>query len=145
MLFHLPFQKASACFDLVVDGMGDMEKPQAQRMALAATQEKLLLDSPGPVPVAFQIRDETRGLAIGGLKDLRVILFATQGNWQWRADASEVEPGLYQVMVRFPRAGHYLLVAQSASLGAKWGGLRHITLKVEENNLYPTELSGKGP
>ncbi|MEJ5376621.1 MAG: hypothetical protein WHX93_08580 [bacterium] len=145
VLFHLPFPKASACFDLVVEGTGDMEKPQAQRIALVARQEKLFLDSPGPVPVAFEIRDETRGLAIGDLKDLRVIIFATQGNWQWRAGASEVEPGLYQVKVRFPRAGHYLLVAESASLGAKWGGLRHITLKVEGKNLDPTEISGKAP
>lgn len=137
VLFHLPSQGISACFELPVEGPWDLEKAPARKLSLVPKDDTYFLGSQGRVWVTFEIRDEITARAVTGLEDLKVMLFAPKGNWQWRALASEVQPGLYRAGVIFPRAGKYFLLVESRALGLSFGGLRHAVLQVEEG--APTE------
>lgn len=133
VLFHLPSQGASACFELTLEGLGDSPRASVPELVLVPQEETYFLGSSRNISVLFRIMERTGSEALRGLKDLRVLLFAPRGNWQWRAIATEVQPGLYRAQVVFPKAGSYFLLVESPSLEKNSLGLRHAVLRVEEH------------
>jgi DNA-binding beta-propeller fold protein YncE len=143
VLFHLPKERASACFELAVEGTQTQERDQAQILTL------LLRKSGQPVPgkatsLVLSILDESTGDFLRGLGDLRVMAFAANGNWQMRAAALEVESGLYQVSLTFPRAGQYYLLVQANSRRISFGDLRHAVVEVKEPSGQPASSPSGG-
>ena len=91
----------------------------------------------------IKLTDSLTKEPISGLKDVQVLVFEPPGIWQQRQFASEVEPGVYEIMQAFPRAGAYKVMLQLSSRNVVFADLPTVVVPVEgsgqaqEQNAHP--------
>ncbi len=88
------------------------------------------------------IQPETRKLKTG-LTDVRVMYYAAPGQSRKEAPAREIEDGVYEAVLSFPRSGAYYVYVASPSSMVKYADLPFLTLVASEGNDIPQE-GGKG-
>jgi YVTN family beta-propeller protein len=85
----------------------------------------------------IKLTDLTTKKPIAGLKDVQVLVFEPPGIWQQRQLASEVEPGVYEIMQTFPESAAYRVMLSIASRGKSFADLPSAAVSV--NATAPTE------
>ncbi|MBC8291865.1 MAG: YncE family protein [Proteobacteria bacterium] len=122
-VYDVPFVLASprvvTCFEFEVagePGQGEAVKPLFRGLFVG---EDL---APGDeVTLRYQVVDGRDGRPLTGLDDLRLIAFRAGENWSARSWTREVEDGVYEAGVTFPRGGRYLVQVEARSLGIAFG------------------------
>ena len=64
-----------------------------------------------------------------GLSDVRVLTFLAPGIWQWRDFAREVGGGVYEIEVKAPEPGYYMVFVESRALGTTFRDLPFLGLQ----------------
>ncbi len=78
--------------------------------------------------IRFRLTDSETNRARNGLKDVRVLIFLTPGIWQQRGFARSVGDGVYELDVKVPEEGVYLVFVESLSQGVRYRELPFLTL-----------------
>jgi hypothetical protein len=89
----------------------------------------------------FKLVDTTTSGAKSDLKDVRVLTMLSSGTWQKRDFASSVGDGVYELDLRVPQTGVYLIFVESKSQGVTFRQLPYLTLQTAAANA--AENSGK--
>lgn len=63
-----------------------------------------------------------------GLTDLQILTFLAPGLWQKREFAKEIGEGIYELMIKVPEPGVYLVFVESKSQALSFRDLPHLTL-----------------
>jgi DNA-binding beta-propeller fold protein YncE len=93
-------------------------------------------------PVRFRLEDPATRGPKEGLGDVRLAFHATVGP-RTEVAAREVEPGIYEAAVRFPRPGAYFLHVESPGSGVRYGQLPFRTVRVDEAPFRPVARSAR--
>jgi YVTN family beta-propeller protein len=120
--FDLPLlidqPRISNCFEVKVADSPYAEKIKASASAVVEPLFKGKQFQPTEaITLRFKISDSLTKKALGGLKDVQVLIFEPPGIWQKRAFAREVEEGVYEVTEAFPHAGSFRVMSQIQSRG----------------------------
>ena len=124
--------RVSHCFDLSADANPALkeERPIALRIEHQIKEFKL------PVGQDFKFRfkliDTATGDPKSDLKDVQVLTFLTPGIWQRRDIATSLGNGIYEITIKVPQAGVYMVFVESTSMGVRYKDLPYLTLHATE-------------
>jgi hypothetical protein len=116
---------------LEFEAVGGANAP-ADESPIVATllQSAVTRSADGTVAVSFELQDRRTKQPVTGLGDLQVLVTQTEGNFQQRRFATQLEPGRYAVQLALPLDGKYVLHLGSAAAGLKRGDLVPFTITV---------------
>lgn len=77
----------------------------------------------------FKLVDPATSRAKSDLKDVRVLTMLSSGTWQKRDFARSVGDGVYELDIKVPQTGLYLVFVESRSQGVSFRQLPHLTLQ----------------
>lgn len=77
----------------------------------------------------FKLIDTATSRAKNDLKDVRVLTMLSSGIWQKRDFAKPVGDGIYELDIKVPKTGLYLVFVESRSQGVSFRQLPHLTLQ----------------
>ncbi|HLM55733.1 MAG TPA: cytochrome D1 domain-containing protein [Pyrinomonadaceae bacterium] len=91
--------------------------------------EKRTVTTGEPFTLRFKLTDAATGRPKDGLADVRVLTFLTPGVWQKRDFAREVGGGVYEVEIKAPEPGYYMVFVESRALGTTFRDLPSLGLQ----------------
>ena len=80
----------------------------------------------------FKLIETSTGNPKSDLKDVRVLTFLSPGVWQRRDIATPVGDGVYELKIKVPEAGVYMLFVESSSMGVRFVDLPYLMLHATE-------------
>ncbi len=123
LLFKLDSPAVTHCFEVKPP-----ERPVMLRVEYL-TQERALRAGQDFV-VRFRLEHVETKRPVAGLSGARVLFFLSPGVWQKRDFARHTGEGVYEITVKPPQSGVYMLFVESASQGVRFRDLPHMTLQV---------------
>ncbi|HYO62469.1 MAG TPA: cytochrome D1 domain-containing protein [Pyrinomonadaceae bacterium] len=106
------------------------ERQAALRIEYLTKERTLKLNQ--DAKIRFKLIDTATGKPKDGLQDVRVLFFLSPGTWQTRNFAQSVGEGVYEITVRAPETGVYMLFVESASQGVAYRQLPYLMLQVPD-------------
>ncbi|HEU0252986.1 MAG TPA: cytochrome D1 domain-containing protein [Pyrinomonadaceae bacterium] len=88
----------------------------------------------------FKLFDTATAKAKSDLKDVRVLTFLAPGTWQKREFARAVGDGVYELDIKVPQSGLYLVFVESRSQGVNFRQLPYLTLQTTAVTVANTPL-----
>ena len=124
--------RVSHCFSL----MADTNPLLKERKSVALSIEHQVKEKELPIGQDFTFRFKLVETATGNpkpdLKDVRVLTFLSPGVWQRRDMATSVGDGVYELKIKVPEAGVYMLFVESSSMGVGFQDLPYLMLHTAE-------------
>jgi len=124
--------RVSHCFSL----MADANPLLKERKSVALSIEHQVKEKELPIGQDFTFRFKLVETATGNpkpdLKDVRVLTFLSPGVWQRRDMATSVGHGVYELKIKVPEAGVYMLFVESSSMGVGFQDLPYLMLHTAE-------------
>jgi len=124
--------RGSHCFSL----MADTNPLLKERKSVALSIEHQVKEKELPIGQDFTFRFKLVETATGNpkpdLKDVRVLTFLSPGVWQRRDMATSVGDGVYELKIKVPEAGVYMLFVESSSMGVGFQDLPYLMLHTAE-------------
>jgi YVTN family beta-propeller protein len=121
LAFLLDQPRIVNCFEGRIAESPDGEKVRAGTSTVIEPLFKGRRYKPGEaVRLRFKISDAVTRHALGGLKDVQVLMFEPPGIWQKRVFAKEVAEGVYEVTEIFPYAGLFRVMTRIQSRGVSY-------------------------
>lgn len=116
--------RISNCFQLEVGESPDGEKGRAgTSLAVEVMFTGQKFKQGETAPLRFKLTDTATKQPLGGLQDVRVLVFEPPGIWQQRQWAKEIGGGIYEVTQVFPHAGLFDVMIGVASRGVNFADL----------------------
>jgi len=124
--------RVAHCFNLVADEnpLLKEEKPVALRIEHQVKEMKLPVGQ--DFVFRFKLIDTATGNPKSDLKDVRVLTFLSPGVWQRRDFAKSVGDGIYELKIKVPQTGVYMLFVESSSMGVRYTDLPYLMLEAGE-------------
>jgi len=124
--------RVAHCFNLVADAnpLLKEEKPVALRIEHQVKEMKLPVGQ--DFVFRFKLIDTATGNPKSDLKDVRVLTFLSPGVWQRRDFAKSVGDGIYELKIKVPQTGVYMLFVESSSMGVRYTDLPYLMLEAGE-------------
>ncbi len=124
--------RVAHCFNLVADAnpLLKEEKPVALRIEHQVKEMKLPVGQ--DFVFRFKLIDTATGTPKSDLKDVRVLTFLSPGVWQRRDFAKSVGDGIYELKIKVPQTGVYMLFVESSSMGVRYTDLPYLMLEATE-------------
>ncbi len=136
-LYDIPFflnqPQVINCFQMeIAESPEDVKKVQDAIAVEFLFKDKQLVTTESS-SLRIKITDSTTKKPIAGLKDVQVLVFEPPGIWQQRQFASEVEPGVYEIMQTFPESAAYRVMLSIASRGKSFADLPSAAVSVRDS------------
>ena len=127
--FLLDSPRISHCFSAEAKPNPDVahEKKVAVRIEYLDTDKQLTVGE--NYKLRFKLVDTTTSKAKSDVNDVRVLTMLASGIWQKRDFAHSVGDGVYELDIKVPQAGFYLVFIESRSQGGSFRQLPHLTLQ----------------
>jgi DNA-binding beta-propeller fold protein YncE len=103
------------------------EKPVALRIEYLNKDKQLRIDE--NYKLRFKLVDTTTSRAKSDVNDVRVLTMLSSGTWQKRDFARSVGEGVYELDLKVPQTGLYLIFVESRSQGVSFRQLPSLTLQ----------------
>jgi DNA-binding beta-propeller fold protein YncE len=103
------------------------EKQVAVRIEYLNKEKQLRVDE--NFKLRFKLVDTATSKAKSDLKDVRVLTMLPSGAWQKRDFAQSVGDGVYELDIKVPQTGLYLVFVESRSQGVSFRQLPYLTLQ----------------
>jgi hypothetical protein len=131
--FFLNQPQVINCFQLeVAQSPEDANGAAQDSIAVEFLFKDKTLAPTGANSLRIKLTDTTSKKPIAGLKDVQVLVFQPPGIWQQRQFASEVEPGVYEIMQTFPESAAYRVMLSIASRGKTFAELPSAFVSVKD-------------
>jgi YVTN family beta-propeller protein len=118
------------CFQLEVGESPDGEKRASASIAVEPLFKEKRFKPLAAIPLRFKITDPATGKPVTGLDDVQVLVFEPPGIWQQRQFAKEVEAGVYEITLTFPRDAVYNVMVSVSSHGVAYADLPFTPVQV---------------
>lgn len=127
--FLLDSPRITHCFNAEAKPNPDVprEKQVAVRIEYLNKDKQLRVDE--NYKLRFKIVDNATSKAKSDLKDVRVLTLLSSGVWQKRDFAQSVGDGVYELDIKVPQTGMYLVFVESRSQGVSFRQLPYLTLQ----------------
>jgi DNA-binding beta-propeller fold protein YncE len=129
LAFFLSSPRLLHCFPLQVAVDPAIRRPAGPPARAELVDDLSAIAAGKPASIRFKILDSATGEPRKGLKDVVVLAYQPPGTSRHQLPASEVEPGLYEVVVPAMVAGSLYLVVESP--GLQWTAQNSPPLRVE--------------
>jgi YVTN family beta-propeller protein len=136
--FLLDSPRVTHCFS--AEAKPNPDVPREKQVAVRI--EYLNKEKQVPVGETYKLRfklvDTTTSKAKSDLKDVRVLTMLSSGIWQKRDFARSVGEGIYELDIKVPQTGLYLIFVESRSQGVSFRQLPSLTLQTTAATTAPT-------
>jgi hypothetical protein len=136
--FLLDSPRVTHCFS--AEAKPNPDVPREKQVAVRI--EYLNKEKQVPVGETYKLRfklvDTTTSKAKSDLKDVRVLTMLSSGIWQKRDFARSVGEGVYELDIKVPQTGLYLIFVESRSQGVSFRQLPSLTLQTTAATTGPT-------
>lgn len=129
--FLLDSPRITHCFNAEAKPNPDIEheKRVALRIEYLNKDKELRVDE--NYKLRFKLVDTATSRAKSDVNDVRVLTMLSSGIWQKRDFARSVGEGVYELDLKVPQTGLYLIFVESRSQGVSFRQLPHLTLQTE--------------
>jgi DNA-binding beta-propeller fold protein YncE len=129
--FLLDSPRITHCFNAEAKPNPDIEheKRVALRIEYLNKDKELRVDE--NYKLRFKLVDTATSRAKSDVNDVRVLTMLSSGIWQKRDFARSVGDGVYELDLKVPQTGLYLIFVESRSQGVSFRQLPHLTLQTE--------------
>ncbi len=116
------------CFEAVAHLNPAIKEEQESTLRVQYLSREAQLTPGQDHQIRFKLIDKKTRQAVNGLKDVGVLVFLSPGVWQQRQIARSVGDGVYEVTVKVPETGVYLVFIESPSQRVPYRQLPYLTL-----------------
>ena len=128
--FLLDSPRVTHCFEASAKADPALRNKAARdAIKLQYLVEKRTVTTGEPFTLRFKLTDAATGRPKDGLADVRVLTFLAPGIWQKRDFAREVGSGVYEVEIKAPEPGYYMVFVESRALGTTFRDLPSLGLQ----------------
>jgi hypothetical protein len=127
--FLLDSPRITHCFNAEAKPNPDIqhEKQAAIRIEYLNKEKQLRVGE--DYKLRFKLVDTTTSRAKSDVNDVRVLTMLSSGTWQKRDFARSVGDGVYELDIKVPQTGLYLIFVESRSQGVSFRQLPYLTLQ----------------
>jgi len=124
--------RVAHCFEISAEANPSVkEKPQVALSIEHQVKERKLSTKQDFV-FRFKLIDTATGNPKSDLQDVQVLTFLSPGVWQRRDIAKSVGHGVYELKIKVPQTGVYMLFVESSSMGVRYVDLPYLMLTATE-------------
>ncbi|HEX3186056.1 MAG TPA: YncE family protein [Pyrinomonadaceae bacterium] len=124
--------RVAHCFEITAAANpGLKEKPQVA-LSIEHQVKDRKLSTKQEFIFRFKLIDTATGSPKSDLQDVRVLTFLSPGVWQRRDLAKSVGHGVYELRIKVPQTGVYMLFVESSSMGVRYVDLPYLMLNAAE-------------
>ena len=124
--------RVSHCFALSADTNPALKEKQPVALRIEHQVKEMNLAVGRDFVFRFKLIETATGNPKSDLKDVRVLTFLSPGVWQRRDIATPVGGGVYELKIKVPQTGVYMLFVESSSMGVRYIDLPYLTLQATE-------------
>lgn len=133
--FLLDSPRITHCFNAEAKPNPDVPREKQVAIRLEYLNKDNKLSVAENYKLRFKIVDNTTLKAKSDLNDVRVLTLLSSGTWQKRDFARSVGDGVYELDLKVPQTGVYLIFVESRSQGVTFRQLPSLTLQAASTNL----------
>jgi YVTN family beta-propeller protein len=124
--------RVAHCFEIKAEANpGLKEKPQIA-LSIEHQVKDRKLSTKQEFVFRFKLIDTATGSPKSDLQDVQVLTFLSPGVWQRRDVAKSVGHGVYELKIKVPQTGVYMLFVESSSMGVRYVDLPYLMLQATE-------------
>jgi YVTN family beta-propeller protein len=124
--------RVAHCFEINAEANPSLkEKPQVALSIEHQVKERKFSTKQDFV-FRFKLIDTATGNPKSDLQDVQVLTFLSPGVWQRRDIAKSVGHGVYELKIKVPQTGVYMLFVESSSMGVRYVDLPYLMLTATE-------------
>jgi len=124
--------RVAHCFEIRADANpGLKEKPQVA-LSIEHQVKERQFSAKDDFVFRFKLIDTATGSPKSDLRDVQVLTFLSPGVWQRRDVAKSVGHGVYELKIKVPQTGVYMLFVESSSMGVRYVDLPYLMLTATE-------------
>ena len=127
--FLLDSPRLTHCFNAEAKPNPDVAREKQVALRIEYLNEDKQLRVAESYKLRFKIVDNATAKAKSDLKDVRVLTLLSSGAWQKRDFAKPVGEGVYELDIKVPQTGLYLVFVESRSQGVSFRQLPYLTLQ----------------
>jgi len=124
--------RVSHCFSLMADNNPLLKERKSVALSIEHQVKEKELSIGQDFTFRFKLVETATGNPKPDLKDVRVLTFLSPGVWQRRDMATSVGDGVYELKIKVPEAGVYMLFVESSSMGVGFQDLPYLMLHTAE-------------
>jgi len=127
--FLLDSPRVTHCFSAEAKPNPDVPREKQVAMRIQYLNKDTQLRVGENYKLRFKLVDNTTAGAKSDLKDVRVLTMLSSGTWQKRDFARSAGDGVYELDIKVPQTGLYLIFVESRSQGVSFRQLPYLTLQ----------------
>ena len=127
--FLLDSPRITHCFNAEAKPNPDVAREKQVALRIEYLNKDTQLRVAESYKLRFKIVDNATAKAKSDLKDVRVLTLLSSGAWQKRDFAKPVGEGVYELDIKVPQTGLYLVFVESRSQGVSFRQLPYLTLQ----------------
>ena len=124
--------RVAHCFDLSAEANPALKEAKPIALRIEHLIKELKLPVGQDFTFRFKLIDTATGDPKSDLKDVQVLTFLTPGIWQHRDIATSLGNGVYEIKIKVPQSGVYMIFVESTSMGVRYKDLPSLTLHATE-------------
>jgi hypothetical protein len=124
--------RVSHCFDISANANSALKEKAPVALQIEHQMKQLKLAVGQDFTFRFKLIETSTGHPKADLKDVQVLTFLSPGVWQRRDIATSVGEGVYELKIKVPQTGLYMLFVESTSMGVRYIDLPYVMLQATE-------------
>ena len=124
--------RVSHCFDISANVNAALKEKAPVALQIEHQMKQLKLAVGQDFTFRFKLIETATGHPKADLKDVQVLTFLSPGVWQRRDIATSVGEGVYELKIKVPQTGLYMLFVESTSMGVRYIDLPYVMLQATE-------------
>lgn len=141
--FLLDSPRITHCFNAEAKPNPDVPREKQVALRIEYLNKEKQLRVAENFKLRFKLVDNATSRAKSDLKDVRVLTMLSSGIWQKRDFAQPVGDGIYELDLKVPQTGLYLVFVESRSQGVSFRQLPSLTLQTAAATAATTVKEGK--
>jgi hypothetical protein len=130
--FLLDSPRITHCFEAEAKPNPAVRQERQIALRIQYLNQQKLLRVGENFKLRFKLTDPATQAAKSDLKDVRVLTFLAPGIWQKRDFARSVGDGIYELDIKVPQTGVYLIFVESQSQGVVFRQLPYLTVQASD-------------
>ena len=135
--------RVSHCFQATAEPNPLLKEERKVALRIEHETKQLKLPVGENFPLRFKLFETVTGKPKADLTDVHVLTFLSPGIWQRRDIAKSLGNGVYEITVKAPQAGFYMVFVESASMRVSFRDLPYITVQAVSEKFSPAATSGQ--
>lgn len=120
------------CFDIAADPNPLLKEEKGVALRIEHQARDTQLQVGQDFALRFKLIETKTNKAKNNLQDVRVLTFLAPGTWQRRDLAKSLGNGMYEINLKVPETGVYMIFVESGSMGVRYRDMPALMLEATE-------------